>query len=81
METFDNNSVIEIEKILATRDKIKEMIQKKINAQIELTRKVETSPRNTTLYFNILLKTKDISKIKINIVEEFYNTYKQINGV
>ena len=23
----------------------------------------------------------DISKIKINIVEEFYNTYKQINGV
>ena len=34
METFDNNSVIEIEKILATRGKIKEMIQKKINAQI-----------------------------------------------
>ena len=33
METFDNNSVIEIEKILATRGKIKEMIQKKINAQ------------------------------------------------
>jgi len=81
METFDNNSVIEIEKILATRGKIKDMIQKKINAQIELTRKVETSPRNTTLYFNILLKTKDISKIKVNIVEEFYNTYKQINGV
>ena len=81
METFDNNSVIEIEKILATRGKIKDMIQKKINAQIELTRKVETSPRNTTLYFNILLKTKDISKIKVNIVEEFYNTYKHINGV
>ena len=60
---------------------LKKEIQNKIKAQIELTRNVETSPKNTTLYFNILLKTKEINKVKFNIVEEFYNTYKQINEV
>ena len=81
METFDNNSISDIELILNKRDLIKGKIQEKINAQIELTRNIETSPKNTTLYFNILLKSKDIYKIKVNLIEEFYNTYKQINNL
>jgi len=81
METFDNNSISDIELILNNKDKIKSKIQEKINAQIELTRNIETSPKNTTLYFNILLKSKDIHKIKINLIEEFYNSYKQINSL
>ena len=60
---------------------INEKIKEKINAQIELTRKVETSPKNTSLYFNILLKTKDIFKMKVNLIEEYYNSYKQINNL
>ena len=40
-------------------------VEEKINAQTELTRNIETSPKNTTLYFNILLKSKDIYKIKV----------------
>ena len=80
METFDNKSTSNIELILKNRDLIKRKIQEKINSQIELTRKIETSPKNATLYFNILLKSKDIYKIKVNIIEEFYNSYKQINN-
>ena len=79
METFDNKSTSNIELILKNRDLIKRKIQEKINSQIELTRKIETSPKNATLYFNILLKSKDIYKIKVNIIDEFYNSYKQIN--
>ena len=81
METFDNNSIYDIELILNNKDKIKSKIQEKINAQIKLTRNIETSPRNTTLYFNILLKSKDIHKKKIGLIEEFYNSYKQINSL
>jgi len=81
METFDNNSISDIDLILKKRNEIKGKIQEKINSQIELTRKVETSPKNTTLYFNILLKSKDIYKIKVNLIEEFYNSYKQINNL
>ena len=81
MKNFENNSFTEFKVVLGKKEKIKKEIQNKINAQIELTRNVETSPKNTTLYFNILLKTKEINKVKFNIVEEFYNTYKQINGV
>ena len=81
METFDNNSISDIDLILKKRNEIKGKIQEKINSQIELTRKIETSPKNTTLYFNILLKSKDIYKIKVNLIEEFYNSYKQINNL
>lgn len=81
METFDNNSISDIELILNKRDLIKDKIQEKINAQIELTRNIETSPKNTTLYFNILLKSKDIYKIKISLIEEFYHSYKKINNL
>ena len=81
METFDNNSISDIELILNKRSLIKGKIQEKINAQIDLTRNIETSPKNTTLYFNILLKSKDIYKIKISLIEEFYNSYKQINNL
>jgi hypothetical protein len=81
METFDNNSISDIELILNKRYLIKGKIQEKINAQIELTRNIETSPKNTTLYFNILLKSKDIYKIKVSLIEEFYNSYKQINNL
>ena len=81
METFDNNSISDIDLILKKRNEIKGKIQEKINSQIELTRNIETSPKNTTLYFNILLKSKDIYKIKVNLIEEFYNSYKQINNL
>ena len=81
METFDNNSILDIELILNRKDELKAKIQEKINSQIELTRNIETSPNNTTLYFNILLKAKDIYKSKISLIEEFSNYYKKINNL
>jgi len=74
-------SIYIIELILNRKDELKAKIQEKINSQIELTRNIETSPKNTTLYFNILLKSKDIYKIKISLIEEFYNSYKKINNL
>jgi hypothetical protein len=52
-------------------------IADRIDAQIDLTRKEASSPKNTTLYFNILLETKDLVKSIFNLVEEYSRSYKK----
>ncbi len=37
--------------------------------QVERTRTTESSPKNTTLYFSILLEFEDLLKAKINLLE------------
>jgi len=49
----------------------------KIDTQIERTRSEESSPKNTTLYFNILLETKDLVNSIMNLMEEYYSSYKK----
>ena len=78
METFSNNSSVEIEKLLINKDFILEKLDKKIQSQVELTRDSETSPKNTTLYFNLLLKKKDIYKHKIEIIRLFFDFNNKI---
>ncbi len=52
-------------------------IAERIDVQIDLTRKEAISPKNTTLYFNILLETKDLLKSILNLVEEYSRSYKK----
>ena len=52
-------------------------ISEKINAQINRTRTEESSPKNTTLYFNILLETKDLLNSIMSLMEEYYSSYKK----
>ena len=40
-----------------------------IHAQVERTRTTESSPKNTTLYFSLLLETKDLIKASISLLE------------
>jgi hypothetical protein len=45
--------------------------------QVDRTRtKDESSPKNTTLYFNLLLETKDMLKAAGNLLEEYQTAYK-----
>ena len=52
-------------------------ISEKINAQINRTRTEESSPKNTTLYFNILLETKDLLNSIMSLMDEYYTSYKK----
>ena len=61
-------------------NKEKELLNKiseKVAKQISRTRKEESSPRNTTLYFGILLESKDLVKGYINLLEEYHRSYKK----
>jgi phosphate/sulfate permease len=77
MEAFENNSEAKINILLENRAAVLQKLDEKINTQIELTRNEETSPKNTTLYFNILLKSKDLYLHKLNIMETFLENIRK----
>ena len=39
---------------------------------MERTRTEESSPKNTTLYFSVLIETKDLLSATMNLLEEYY---------
>ncbi len=78
INAFEDNSLKKLEAVLNKKEVIYTTLNEKINTQIERTRRDETSPKNTTLYFNILLKSKDLITHKIELIEEFYRSTRQI---
>ena len=74
-KAFENLSFKEIEVILGRRDEIMSLVTDKIQKQVERTRGDESSPKNTTLYFNILLETKDLLNATMGLLQEYYNAH------
>ncbi|WP_159021961.1 inorganic phosphate transporter [Formosa sp. L2A11] len=71
--TFENRSFEDIGEILKTKKDLFTEITDKIQKQVERTRTEEVSPKNTTLYFSLLLETKDLLTATMNLLEEFYH--------
>ncbi len=70
--TFDRIVPDIIDSKKALLDEVKESIQK----QVERTRESDsTSPKNTTLYFIILLETKDLIQACMNILNLYYEEH------
>jgi len=76
-EAFNSRKFERISYVIDRKGDILNNIQEKIKQQIERTRTEESSPKNTTLYFNILLETKDLVNGIMNLMEEYYNSYKK----
>ncbi|WP_420378679.1 inorganic phosphate transporter [Gilvibacter sp.] len=74
---YENRQFEKIKSITDQKDSISEFLNEKIKKQIERTRTEESSPKNTTLYFNILLETKDLVKAIMNLMEEYHNSYRK----
>lgn len=69
---FESHSFEEIGIILGRKKEIISLVTDKIQKQVERTRTEESSPKNTTLYFSILLETKDLLVATMNLLEEYY---------
>lgn len=52
-------------------------VQESIQRQVERTRTEESSPKNTTLYFSILLETQDLIKANMNILNLYYDEHNR----
>ncbi|MGA1227680.1 MAG: inorganic phosphate transporter [Tamlana sp.] len=72
---FDSRSFEEIGTILGRKQEILGLVASKIQKQVERTRTDESSPKNTTLYFSLLLETKDLLNATMNLLEEYYNSH------
>ena len=75
INTFKTESFEEIGIILNRKTELINSVSNKINKQIERTRADESSPKNTTLYFSLLIETKDLLNAAMNILDEYYSAY------
>jgi phosphate/sulfate permease len=74
---FDNREFEKLENILERKTQAMDDISLMIEKQIQRTRTEESSPKNTTLYFSLLLETKDLVTALINLMDEYYSSYKK----
>ncbi|MEM0517710.1 inorganic phosphate transporter [Aequorivita flava] len=76
-DIFNKKEFERIGSVIENKDEIFESLSNKIEKQIARTRTEESSPKNTTLYFSLLLETKDLVKALMSLMEEYYNSYKK----
>jgi phosphate/sulfate permease len=72
---FDSHSFAQIGEIINRKKEVFELVTDKITKQVSRTRTEESSPKNTTLYFSILLETKDLLTATMNLLEEYHKAH------
>jgi len=79
IETIFNNREFEkLGEIINKKQKAQDDLAVKIARQITRTRSEEyDSPKNTALYFSLLIETKDLVAAIMNLIEEYYNSYNK----
>ena len=68
---FDANDYAKLTSILMNKQELMSKLDAKIEKQIERTRDDESSPKNTALYFSLLLETKDLLVATMNLLEVY----------
>ena len=66
---FDLRAFDQISVLIEEKQALLDMVSKFAQIQVERTRTTESSPKNTTLYFSILLETEDLIKATISLLE------------
>ncbi len=74
-KAFDSQSFEQIGFILDEKVEVYSLVKEKIKRQVERTRSEESSPKNTTLYFSVLLETKDLLTATMNLLEEYHDAH------
>jgi phosphate/sulfate permease len=74
-KAFDSRSFEEIGVILSRKQEIVKLVTDKIQKQVERTRTEESSPKNTTLYFSVLIETKDLLTATMNLLEVYHEAH------
>ena len=70
---FSTLELDKIDAILAEKETLFNCVNEKIEKQVNRTRTEENSPKNTTLYFGLLLETKDLITAIMNLLETYRN--------
>ena len=68
---FSNKNLKELNKVIDKKQELYSSLKEKIDIQIARTKKDESSPKNTTLYFSILIESKDLVEKTMNLLEMY----------
>lgn len=74
-KAFKLGSFKDIGVIINEKKDVYDLVKEKIQKQVERTRTEESSPKNTTLYFSLLLETKDLINATMNLLEEYHSSH------
>jgi hypothetical protein len=75
MLAFKSQSFEKIDSIIKQKNEIASTLKSNIDMQVKRTRAEESSPKNTTLYFSLLLETKDLLNATTSLLEEYHTAY------
>ena len=75
IDTFKSQSFEKIGSIIEQKNNIYAILKSNIEIQVQRTRTEESSPKNTTLYFSLLLETKDLLNATTGLLEEYHTEY------
>ncbi|WP_438710887.1 inorganic phosphate transporter [Aquimarina muelleri] len=70
-KAFNDREFDNIDIIINEKQELFNIVNKKIDKQVARTRTEENSPKNTTLYFGLLLETKDLITATMNLLETY----------
>ena len=74
-KAFKSGSFDEIGTIISEKKEVYDLVKDKIKQQVKRTRTEESSPKNTTLYFSVLLETKDLINATMNLLEGYHSAH------
>ncbi|MDG1527686.1 MAG: inorganic phosphate transporter [Polaribacter sp.] len=78
---FENRTFDQLDEILVEKQALLNDVSESIEKQVARIRTDETSPKNTTLYFSVLLETKDLVGALLNLLQtyqEFHLSTKEV---
>lgn len=64
-----------LEQIIYEKRELLQLVDSKIDKQVKRTKNTDESPKNTTLYFGLLLETRDLMNVTIQVAEQYYTEY------
>lgn len=74
---FESRDFNEIATVLNAKPALLKLVSEKIETQVARIRTEETSPKNTTLYFSLLLETRDLLNAVMTLLELYYKSYDE----
>ncbi len=75
-DTFGNSSFEGLQGLILEKKELLDTVSAMVQKQIERIRTTETSPKNTKLYFGVLLETKDLISATMNLLQLFKNFHQ-----
>ncbi|WP_194851360.1 inorganic phosphate transporter [Nonlabens antarcticus] len=72
---FRSKEFSKLESIILKKRELLELVDQKIEKQVKRTKDSDESPKNTTLYFGLLLETRDLMNVTTQVAEQYFTEY------